>query len=313
MICPKCNTENSVDSKFCIGCGNKLEASVMPASNPTLVEPVPTPIVNAELNNVDSSATVSAPQNIVTPAPVQNSAPQVTQNNVSQPNAMQTPNASLNFFKYIGQALIKPIKTFEREESKLTDTKNSFILAGIVSCIMMLFGLIVKIINTVFVETVDFATYETKTTIDFSYLENLDWVTLIFKNLLIYAAIILGITVIYYLGSLVVKKSMSFTKTLSITATAALPYVALGMFISPILGKIWEPLSVVAMIGGAVYSLIIFYTLIKREVSFENLDLEVYFHLACMTILGTTGYYIAMKLLTVAIENELDTYLDMFS
>ena len=313
MNCPKCNTENSIDSKFCIGCGNKLEASITSASNQAFVEPVSASTVNAELNNANNSAAVSTPQNINTPAEVQNNTSQQVQNNVRAQNVVQTTSSSLNFFKYIGQVLIKPIKTFEGEETKLSETKNSFILAGIVAVVMMLIGLITNIINTDFVETIDFTTYEPKTTIDFSYLENLDWITLIFKNLLIYAAIILGIAGVYYLGSLVVKKSISFTKTLATTATAALPYVALGMLISPILGKIWGPLSVVAAIGGAIYSIIIFYTLIKREISFENLDLDVYFHLACMTILGTAGYYIVIKFLTAAIETDLNTYLDMFS
>lgn len=313
MICPKCNTENSIDSKFCIGCGNKLEAGTVPASNPIPVEPVSIPTVNAELNNANNSAAVSTPQNIVTPAGVQNNTSQLVQNNVPAQNVTQTTSSSLNFFKYIGQALIKPIKTFEAEETKLSETKNSFILAGIVAVVMMLIGLITNIINTVFVETIDFTTYEPKTTIDFSYLENLDWITLIFKNLLIYAAIILGIAAVYYIGSLIVKKAISFTKTLSITATAVLPYVVLGMLVSPILGKIWEPLSIITMVGGAVYSVIIFFSLIKNEIVLNNPDLEVYFHLACMTILGTAGYYIFMNFLTSGISSEVNDFLNMFS
>lgn len=293
MNCQRCGCNLNLNTNFCTACGEPIN---------NMVNEVNTRPEYNEKNTITNDNI-----NVI----AQNDLNSKIEANMVQNIASE--NKLLNFFKYIIQFLIKPVSTFKNEENKLEDTKNSFIFAGIVSLIMMLIGLFSKIINTIFVKEIDFATGKFKTTIDFSCLEDLDWINLIFRNLLIYAAIILGITIVYYLATLVVKKSVSFTKTLSIASSSILPYIALGMLISPILGNIWEPLSVITMIGGIIYSVIIFYTLIRKEILFEDLDLEIYFHLACMTILGSAGYYIVVNLLMNAIENDLNSYLNMFN
>ena len=85
------------------------------------------------------------------------------------------------------------------------------------------------------------------------------------------------------------------------------------MIVSPLLGKIWGVLSIVATINGIVYSLMIFFTLIKEEIEFENKDSSIYFHSACASVILIAGYYLCMKVLTETISGGFSNYLDFFN
>jgi len=310
MNCPNCGTFNNDGFKFCIKCGNSLETTT-----PNVVEPVTTEeVLNEQSVEVAPTQSVEA-----TPAPAQqpmNTYQQPVQPqqsfNTSTVSAVPTDNSPLNYLKYVLGLLLKPFETYKSEEGKLSNVKNSLILSGIVAGAMMLINLLTAMISSVFVKTMDYSTFKYKTEFSIEGLKNLDYLELIGKNLLIYICIIAAIAVVYYLASLVAKKSINFMKTLSISASSIIPYVIMGMVVSPILGKIWAPLSIVATIVGAVYSVILFVLLISDNIHFEKKDLCAYFHLACMTILGTAGYYAYMKLFTSGITDQLGSYLDMF-
>ena len=309
MNCPNCGTFNNDGFKFCIKCGNSLETTT-----PNVVEPVTTEeVLNEQSVEVAPTQSVEA-----TPAPVQqpmNTYQQSVQPqqsfNTSTVSAVPTDNSPLNYLKYVLGLLLKPFETYKSEEGKLSNVKNSLILSGIVAGAMMLINLLTAMISSVFVKTMDYSTFKYKTEFNIEGLKNLDYLELIGKNLLIYICIIAAIAVVYYLASLVAKKSINFMKTLSISASSIIPYVIMGMVVSPILGKIWAPLSIVATIVGAVYSVILFVLLISDNIHFEKKDLCAYFHLACMTILGTAGYYAYMKLFTSGLTDQLGSYLDM--
>lgn len=310
MNCPNCGTFNNEGFKFCIKCGNSLETTT-----PNVVEPITTEeVLNEQSVEVAPTQSVEA-----TPAPVQqpmNTYQQSVQPqqsfNTSTVSAVPTDNSPLNYLKYVLGLLLKPFETYKSEEGKLSNVKNSLILSGIVAGAMMLINLLTAMISSVFVKTMDCSTFKYKTEFNIEGLKNLDYLELIGKNLLIYICIIAAIAVVYYLASLVAKKSINFMKTLSISASSIIPYVIMGMVVSPILGKIWALLSIVATIVGAVYSIIIFVLLISDNIKFDKKDLSAYFHLACMTILGTAGYYAYMKLFTSGITNQISDYLDMF-
>ena len=142
-------------------------------------------------------------------------------------------------------------------------------------------------------------------------LKNIKWLEVIGKNFLIYAGIILAITIVFYLGSLVVKKQLSFIKSLSISATSVIPAVCGAMILSPILGMIWSPLSMVFTIIGLVYSLIILYEFMNNELNLEK-DKKIYFNLVCFGILIIAGYYAYMKLFMSSVTGGLDNILDLF-
>ncbi len=268
MNCSKCGNLNNESAKFCVKCGNILGAAVTP-NNP--------PIVNNNITNQPQD--FNNPQIVATP-----------QNNVSQSS-----KPLLNFVKYIINSIIKPVKTFKDEEDKLADLKNSFILSGIVAFAMMFINLITTILNIIVVKEYNYELTKMQTTIKFELLENLDFVSLIFKNLIINFVIILAIAGVYYLASLVAKKTTNFSKLLAVTATSFLPNIVLCSVLAPILGKIWAELYIIVFVIGLIYSFIMFIGLINENTKFENGDINIYFHVASITILAIIGYFIIMN------------------
>lgn len=294
MICPNCGMDNIQGSSFCVKCGNKLNTENVNNNFQQQVQ---------EVNNVQANNQVGDPF-------VQNT---MQQNNyVNNVNVVTNTNKAMNFFMYILMILIKPFKTFKEEEEKLTDTKNSLILSGIVVGLMLVINLIKSMITTVFTKKMDYTTFKLKTVIDFSNLKNLDWLDLLGKHLLIYAGIILAIAVVYYLASLVFKKNGNFIKLLSISATSLIPFTLVGMFASFVLGKIWSPLYIVCVIVSLIYSVLILVSLINKQFEFENNDTKIYFHLICLGVLAVAGYYLYMKYFVLGtISSKVSDVLDL--
>ncbi len=294
MICPNCGMDNIQGSSFCVKCGNKLNTENVNNNFQQQVQ---------EVNNVQAN-------NQVGDTFVQNT---MQQNNyVNNVNVVTNTNKAMNFFMYILMILIKPFKTFKEEEEKLTDTKNSLILSGIVVGLMLVINLIKSMITTVFTKKMDYTTFKLKTVIDFSNLKNLDWLDLLGKHLLIYAGIILAIAVVYYLASLVFKKNGNFIKLLSISATSLIPFTLVGMFASFVLGKIWSPLYMVCVIVSLIYSVLILVCLINKQFEFENDDTKIYFHLICLGVLAVAGYYLYMKYFVLGtISSKVSDVLDL--
>lgn len=329
MNCPNCGSQNILGSTFCIKCGTNLKEI--------------TQNVQLNVNNVQNSQTTYPQQNIYE-QPVVEQTQVFSPNLQSQPNYQQSvmnqnqnvieqvqprpveqplynnkcqnvnvDNTSLNYFMYIIAVFLKPIKSFKEEENKFINPKTSIIFSTVVAILITLINLVKTMISTVFVKSFDYKTFKMKTSFDFSRLKDLDYVSLIGKNLLIYAGIILAIALVYYLATLIIKKESNFFKLLATSATSVIPFVLLTMVVSPLLGKVWSPLSIVSIVVGAVYTLLIFITLINKDISFSSGDSRVYFNLACLTILGTAGYYVYMKLMLSGIGNTLNGLLDLFS
>ena len=224
MTCPNCGANNIDGSSFCIKCGTNLKDVQ----------------VNINVNNapMQSEQPMNNQQEQPVQRPVYNNQ---LQNNYQQPmnnqNNVNVSNAPLNYLMYIVAILLKPFKCFKEEEAKLCNTKTSLIFSSIIAGAMMLITLFKAMIAVVFTKTMDYSTFKYKTSVDFSRLKDLDWLSLIGKNLLIFAGVIVAIALVYYIVSLIFKKSTNFIKMLSISATSLIPYIVLGMIVSPLIGK----------------------------------------------------------------------------
>lgn len=326
MNCSKCGSPNILGSSFCIKCGANLKENIVEPQQQIYEQPNNN-VQNSEYVNLNTEQSTYNNQSVaqslnqtqqsfdqtntqVYQTPINQYQQQV---NTSAVNNTNIDNSSLNYLMYIVAVLLKPVKCFKEEENKFNNAKTSIVFSSIVAVGIMLINLIKTMISTVFTKSFDYKTFKMKTSVDFSNLKNLDYLDLIGKQLLIYAGIILAIALVYYLASLVVKKQVSFTKMLAISATSVIPFTILSMIVSPLLGKIWAPLSVVALVIGIVYSLLIFITLINKDITFENGDSRIYFNLICLSILGSVGYYVYMKLLMSGIGSKVSDLLDLFS
>lgn len=303
MICPKCGNENINGSTFCIKCGINLKELV---SNQNINQQ------NNENVNVrqDEQIINNLNYNQVN-QPTLNQVNNSKENN-NQQKFEEAKKTAVHYFKYAKDVLLNPYKTFKEKEVELTETKNALMFSGILAVVMMLITLLTSMITSIFVKELSEKTFELHTVVKFSNLGDLNYLVLIGRNLLIYAGIIAAIAGVYYIISLIFKKESKFTKLLSISATSIIPFIALGMILSPILSLIWTPLSIIAKVGGLVYSILVFMSLIKEELSFETKDLEIKFHLICLTILGTIGYYLYIKLFMAVVNNGLNDLLNMF-
>ena len=294
MTCPNCGTNNVDGSSFCIKCGANL--------NPTQSTIQTSVETNQNVNNMNLQQQLQ---------PQTNNA-QTNNNQQVQPIATETSSSAstLNYLMYIIAIILKPLKTFKEEESKLNNSKISFVLTFVVSGVMT----IINLINTIFV-TVRVANYSWtdgyKYSWQWSNIKNIKWIEVIGRNFLIYAGIIFVVAIVFYLGGLIIKKQVSFIKLLSISATAVIPAIIGIMILSPLAGKIWSPLSIVFMVVGAVYSFVILYELINGELKLEG-DTKVYFNLICIGILAIVGYYAYMRLLMSSITGGLDNIMDYF-
>lgn len=289
MNCKKCGAVNLDGSKFCVGCGADLrEKSKVNSSNVENSN-------NTNFNiNTNSSMSPNNNVNINTATNLTSDNLGQTATNVNKQNVKKDKNVNgptLNFLMYIVLILVKPFKCFKEEEEKLSYLKNSLILSAIVAGAMTILNLITAMITTVIYKEYSLFSSGYKTTIKFSRLSNLHYGELIFKNLLIYAVIIAAIALVYYLAALVFKKQVNFVKLLAVAASSLIPIVATSMIVSPILGLLWEPLAVIVSALGVIYSVLILINLMDYEISFEETDLRIYYHLICMGVLVITGIF----------------------
>lgn len=191
-----------------------------------------------------------------------------------------------DIFKYMINAFLKPFESFKKYSKKLSTTKYSLIYSAFVCGIAW----ILSIISTIFsaAKTTSFGWSGTVTSWNFSRLQ---YVKIIFVNLLVYVALVAVIAGVYCLGSLIVKKTISYTKMLAITCTAIMPYILCAVFLAPLLGLIHHNVGAVIAIAGLVYSILIFFGLIKEEIEFKSKESTLYFHLACAGVLALVFYF----------------------
>lgn len=304
MTCPKCGSNNIDGSSFCIKCGTNLKE--MQQSTPINNAPVQ----NNQQMNIQQEQPIYEQPSTYNQQTVQQQ-PAYNQQNVQQvSNNANVSTASLNYLMYVIAILLKPFKSFKDEEAKLNNAKTSIVLTLIISGIMT----IIKLVKTIF-STVRVASYSWTDGYTYSWqwnnLKNIKWIEVIGKKFLIYACIIFAIALVFYLGSLIIKKQLSFIKSLSITSTSIIPVVIGAMIISPLAGKLWSPLSIVFMIIGSIYSLIILYELMNNELKLDS-DTKIYFNLACLSILAVVGCYTFMKLFMSSVTSGLGGLLNLF-
>ena len=308
MNCPNCGAENASNSSFCIKCGaklindqsNNLNQNISLSSN--LIQNDGISVPNDNYNQGIVYQNIKQAENI-----------QVNTNSMNKGSTSVKPGSELNYFSYIINILLKPIKTFKEEEKKF-DTKTSLIFSGIVAVMLMIINLIKNIFSVILVKKFDYNTLKIKTSIEFSNLKNLEWFDLIVKRLLLFAAIIAVIALVYYLAGLVIKKEANYAKNLSIVSSSFIPYALFGMIVAPLLGKIYGELYLIVLIIATIYSISIFITLINYSMKLENNDQAIYLHVICLSLLIISSYYLYTKVfLTSFLESKISSSLNYFN
>lgn len=238
---------------------------------------------------------------------------QINDNNDSKTSSTTTTKKTtpFNFFKFMVASFLKPSQSFKEEKTKLDDIKNGMIFSGIVVALMMVVNLITNMISVVIVKRYSLFEGSTKTEIVFEKLKELPYLNLIFKNLLIYAVIVFALAGIFFIGALIVKKNITYIRSLVITAISMLPFIAISMFLSTILGLIWQPLSVIFVLIGFIYSITIFVSLLSEELQFDNKDYMIYYFAGCFATVMIITYFVVSNWVSSTVSS--NNMLDMFS
>ena len=273
IVCPQCGTSNASNTNFCIKCGTKL-GSTTEAS---------TPVQNAEpISNIGSTlGTVST----------------VSSSFVSQSN--------LNMFQFFINAIIKPFDNFHNNEEGLKDIKHVGILSGILVGALTLLNLISTIINTVRSKS----PLTNQVTWAWEKLSNVQWIKVIGTDLLMYAGILVAIAGLYFLGSLILKKSANFVQLLGATTASFVPYCVFASILSPILGMINGTLGLIVTIIGIVYTLIIVIELMNHLIEIPNPNIRMIFHAICLAIFFTVISIIIKNMIVSSIQSSLGALL----
>ena len=250
MFCPKCGEKNIEDAKFCSKCGANLQELKEKTSEQKVEEKKPEKKAVAKKEVKKNSENIFA-----------------------------------DIFKYILLAFLKPFETFKKSSKKLCTTSGSLIYSGIIcGCAWIL-----SIISTI-ISGARQTSYGWSGTITSWNFGGLNYIKIIFVNLLVYTALLAAIAGVYCLGSIIVKKSISYFKMLTITCTAIVPYIICAVFLAPLFGLIHSYIAAFIAIAGLVYSILIFFGLIKDELEFKTKEQSLYFHLICAGVLAFVFY-----------------------
>lgn len=219
---------------------------------------------------------------------------------------LDTTNAK-NIFKYLVNVCTKPLTATKTVLKKVTTIENAGILSAIVIGIMVVVNLFVKMISCIFVKQFSFGNGY-KTVIDFGQIAKLDFINLIFQNILIYALIILLIAVTYYIAGLVVKKEMKFTKLLIISTNSLVPVALITIIGVPIINIFSVQLAAILSILGILYSVIILVKNINTQIEFKDANKEVYFHVICLGIIIALAYFFSVNYISNTVNGVLTNF-----
>ena len=305
IVCPKCGAQNSLNTKFCIKCGNNLISQANPnvaetdiPSNLNINTSIPnvtnigdekmesvnmqsTQPVTQSVNNQFVQPDIAVPQNYVNTAAVQ-------QSNSNH----QNDDAKFDYVKYIIGSIIKPYEKFKSNEKELSNSKNVLTMSGILVLTLTILGLVNTMISEVRVKSF----LSTKTEWVWENLKDIEYFKVIGQNLLIYAGILAAISGIYYIASLIIKRDTNFTKILAAVVTSLIPFAIASLVLSPILSMIYSILGIGITVAGLVFTLITYLELINEMVSIESENTKIYFNSICLFVVIAVGAFIAYKL-----------------
>ena len=205
-------------------------------------------------------------------------------------------NAVVEFCLVAKDLFLKPSSTVKKEEKRFKDPKNTWTLAGVVAVVMVILQLIETLFNTVYVNT---SVFNDKKEFFWDKLQDVNWFDVTIKQLFMVMASMLAITLIYYLASLIIKKSVSFTKFVLITTIAFMPIVLASTIVGPLLGMVSPVLYTISIIAGGIYGVMILISLSNEEIKLKDSDEVIYYNFVTLTIMFSSFLLVLVNTLDI--------------
>lgn len=197
---------------------------------------------------------------------------------------------------FILNVILKPVSTLKEKVKDYSNIKTTGILVGVVAFGRMIINLLGNMISVVFVKKyTNYYSSETKLVFNFENLKELDYFSLIVKELFGFVIVVAALALIYYLVALVMKKNANYFRLTAIATVSFIPVIIIGSFVSVIVNYIYAPLSIFLVFASLIYSLLTFINACDDELSIDDSNLKVYFHTICLTVVIIVVYYVAMN------------------
>lgn len=209
-----------------------------------------------------------------------------------------------NIVSFFTGIFTNPIATIEQTKEQFVNVKTTLILTAIVCGIMTFFNIIHTMISAVVVKSYNWFQGSTTTKIVWDNLGKVHWFEVIFKTFLGVAIFLAVIALIYYLGSMILKKTTNYVKLLGITVVACIPALLSMYLVSPIVSIVYAPIGIVVMIVGFIYSLLTLMKTMTQEISLGETQ-EFYFHFVSISIICSVGYFIMIKILSSNVQTAI--------
>lgn len=280
MKCPNCGKEVKEGAKFCVGCGTSLvEEKVENAEKTVKTEEVKAK-VNEKVNKAKDKMKEAADSDFM--------------------------KVVLSSLMFLFNILLKPIKTLKEKIKFYANPKNGFILAGVVALATMIVRVVVSFIMALIQKQCTTSIFGSGSCLSIGEkLKAIDWMGITLKHLLVILIAMFAVAGVYYIASLIAKKSTNFMRLLTITAVSFIPACVASYLLVPIFSWIHFNFGMIFSIIGMVYSLIIFFTAMKDEITFDSADKNVYFHLICVSVLLIIVYFIGYNMLMGAVTGSM--------
>lgn len=287
MICIKCGAKNKKGAAFCSKCGNALEVIEEKKVTKKKIEKKEevkeeTPVEN--VNVIEEKTGVD----------FENKKDDITITIDKQ--------KYISLWNYIVDGIFRPITTNEKTLKDGNDMEEAITRVFKVGVVGMLVNLVMTMIRSIFVKTPTLDGF--KTVIDVTGLKELDYLSLIFKNLIIYLIIMCLVACIYYLGSLVLKKELKFENLLTISANSFIEVIATFIFLYQIVVLFSVKLSIVVLILGMILYMLVLTKNISKEIKLNDPNKEILFHVCSLGLL--------LLIAVQSIESWVTTYLNGF-
>lgn len=212
----------------------------------------------------------------------------------------------LGCLMFILNVILKPVSTLKAKLNNYSNIKTAGVLVILVAIARMIINLIGAMINAIFTKKIsNYWSGESKLSIDFENLKDLDYLSLIFKQLFGFIIVVCAIAGIYYIVALIMKKTSNYFKLVTITTVSFIPFIIVSSLISIIISYIYAPLSYFLIIGSFIYSFLTFVGACDDELDIDDSNLKVYFHSICLTVVFIVFYYIAIN----SLGNQLSSML----
>ena len=269
MFCQNCGTQNAETSQSCVKCGNRFQVQTPNPSD-----------VNGE----------ETPQAVVHDIPKQKKSPK---------------NDYMTHLMTIGEVLLKPVTGLKKFLNNYEEPKSASIFTAIVVGIVTVINLITSIIITVRVDTSGWFS-ESNYEWVWENIKDVKWFDWIFKYFLIIAGVIAFIAVVYFVASIILKKTNNYWRMLAATTIAFIPVFLSSMIVGPILGWIAFDLAVIANIIGIIYTYVILIYGLNSELDLEDNDTKIYVNVACWAVITIVAYIVIRMMITSMLGNLLN-------